>query len=307
MRIFSVWFFGLSVWSASVNMTVYRVTPRNYTGLTNLDTGDAAGDAFFGLYEMSAPVICEGPGADQNLLCRNEPILQIPGFNVYTSSVIEIDPRFGDYSECNPNPNTGVFNCTHFSKRCWYKNPQFVKDFGSLCSKNECNCDVVEKQSVGREFPKFGSQTPPGTPAVCADDFFVFEFFKFRSIGKPYRTVKTDLAGCCSTCAADNAHNSTTCALYEFTLGQCSLFSTQPTSFNVTAAPLTKAGVWMQDSPALWLQHAIGQLSDRMNGIGFRLEKKGSANLAKFLVMAAAGGALWNRLETSIPAASTIT
>jgi hypothetical protein len=27
---------------------VYRITPQNYTGVRNMDTGDAAGDVFFG-------------------------------------------------------------------------------------------------------------------------------------------------------------------------------------------------------------------------------------------------------------------
>ena len=38
------------------NMTVYRITPQNYSGVSNMNTGDAAGDAFFGLYELSIPV-----------------------------------------------------------------------------------------------------------------------------------------------------------------------------------------------------------------------------------------------------------
>jgi len=46
-----------SVVSVVRNTTVYRITPRNYSGITNLDTGDAAGDAFFGLYEKSAAVL----------------------------------------------------------------------------------------------------------------------------------------------------------------------------------------------------------------------------------------------------------
>ena len=45
----------------------------------DFDTGDAAGDAFFGLYEKSAPIVCKGKDASRNLLCGNEPILQIPG------------------------------------------------------------------------------------------------------------------------------------------------------------------------------------------------------------------------------------
>ena len=52
---------GIVVSSAStVNLTLYRITPRNYTGIADLDTGDAAGDAYFGLYEKSAPVVCRG-------------------------------------------------------------------------------------------------------------------------------------------------------------------------------------------------------------------------------------------------------
>ncbi len=83
-----------------INFTVYRITPRNYTGLTNLDTGDAPGDAFFGLYEKAEPVVCLDDQRD--LLCRNDPLLQIPGFNVYIRANIQADARFGDYSECNP-------------------------------------------------------------------------------------------------------------------------------------------------------------------------------------------------------------
>eukprot|EP01046_Picozoa_sp_COSAG06_P066202 COSAG06_NODE_16595_length_991_cov_1.852018_1_plen_47_part_10 len=35
---------GIVVSSApTVNLTLYRITPRNYTGIADLDTGDAAG------------------------------------------------------------------------------------------------------------------------------------------------------------------------------------------------------------------------------------------------------------------------
>jgi hypothetical protein len=52
---------------ASLNLTVYRITPRNYTGLTNFDSGDAAGDAYFGLYEFALPVICDPASPDSHL------------------------------------------------------------------------------------------------------------------------------------------------------------------------------------------------------------------------------------------------
>jgi hypothetical protein len=104
------------------NITLYRITPRNYTGVRDLDTGDAAGDVFFGLYELTTPILCSGPAANtQGVTCTNVPILQIPFFNVYTENIIEVDTRYGDYSECNPDPKQGErFTCGHFQKpKCW--------------------------------------------------------------------------------------------------------------------------------------------------------------------------------------------
>ena len=34
-----------------------------YTGMTNLDTGDAKGDVFFGIYELSIPELCKSQSA----------------------------------------------------------------------------------------------------------------------------------------------------------------------------------------------------------------------------------------------------
>jgi hypothetical protein len=35
--------------AGEVNFTTYRVTPITYPGVTNMDSGDAAGDVMFGL------------------------------------------------------------------------------------------------------------------------------------------------------------------------------------------------------------------------------------------------------------------
>ena len=50
MRImnFAALLIGTSVIAEVKNVTLYRITPRNYTGVTDLDTGDPYGDAFFG-------------------------------------------------------------------------------------------------------------------------------------------------------------------------------------------------------------------------------------------------------------------
>ena len=102
------------------NFTVYRITPRNYTGLTNLDSGDAAGDAFFGLYELSAPVLCTTHSEMSSILCTNHPLLQIGGFNVYNRFTIEADDRFGEYLECNPSKTPPHdFECRYETSSCW--------------------------------------------------------------------------------------------------------------------------------------------------------------------------------------------
>ena len=79
---------GIVVSSAStVNLTLYRITPRNYTGITDLDTGDAAGDAFFGLYEKSAQLCAAMVGT------RIAPSVAILRFCRFLASMCTLPPR----------------------------------------------------------------------------------------------------------------------------------------------------------------------------------------------------------------------
>ena len=145
--------------AAVENLTVYRITPQNYTGVLNMNTGDAAGDAFFGLYELAIPVLCADSRMDKMITCANVPILSIPGFNLYQQFVLEVDTRFGEYNECNPNPNSGIFACEaghgHSSHSrpapCWYTNPAWASEFDGVCDKGNCTCEVITSQAVGRE------------------------------------------------------------------------------------------------------------------------------------------------------------
>jgi hypothetical protein len=93
-----------------------------------MNTGDAAGDVFFGLYELGIPVLCSDAQMKKMVTCANVPILSIPGFNVYQQFVLEVDTRFGEYNECNPDPDTGVFACVarHFSRGGWAARGQTV-------------------------------------------------------------------------------------------------------------------------------------------------------------------------------------
>ena len=97
------------------NLTVYRVTPYNVSGLDNKNTGDAAGDLFFRLGDelwlrsfcRAHPELhydrCKGGNwADAGLL-RND---------VYASFTVETDGSYGPYSQCNPvGKNARRFQC----------------------------------------------------------------------------------------------------------------------------------------------------------------------------------------------------
>jgi len=222
----------------TVFKTVYRITPRNYTGLVNLDSGDAAGDAFFGLYELQAPIECTGSVNRQSgLLCKNEPILQIPGFNVYEQFHIELDQRTGDYAECNPSSDPPhAFGCTHFNhgQSCWYNDPdhpEWETEFADVCSKKECTCDAVEEQAVGAEnvsvtFGHFINNNA-SYPAQCkAGHFNQFMYYEPKGIPLGRATTTTE-GGCCELCGKFDklckgygyTYSSSKCQLYTLILG----------------------------------------------------------------------------------------
>ena len=95
-------------------LKVYRVTPINVTGLTNMDTADAAGDVYFGLYQLALPVMCaSSTGMAEHMgWCVNRKWLS--GGNhtmVYRQFEIEARLPFGIYARCNPDPHNGTFSC----------------------------------------------------------------------------------------------------------------------------------------------------------------------------------------------------
>ena len=272
------------------NITVYRITPRNYTGLTNFDSGSSAGDAFFGIYELQTPLVCKDP-TSQNILCQNQPILQIPGFNVYTRTTVEIDNRFGDYSECNPDPTNGTFVCQHFhfhhgSPTCWYNdknNPAWAKEFASECEVSSCTCDAVEKKSVGQEFPgsKFGSFYPKDWPQQCLDDFYSVTSHVFSAnVTKPTQILyNTDEGDCCHACSSTPRKAFSGCGGYTYhqknkTCETYGLFA-KPTT-RVPAGGDARSGFNLKGSP-YWsvLGSATSQLATILNGSWYSTREEG--------------------------------
>ena len=274
--------------SATVNLTVFRITPRNYTGLTNFDSGSSAGDAFFGLYELSAPLVCAGAGSKSgggSLLCQNEPILQIPGFNVYTRTTVEADARLGDYSECNPDPDTGRFACQHFHfhhRSCWFndtESPQWRTQFSDVCDPKICSCDAVEKQSVGHEIlgNVFGQFSVKDWPQQCLDDFYAITGRVFA--GKPDRTLDdVDEGECCSACSATKRSVLSGCGGYTYheMNRTCEMFGVFSRPIHPAPDAHTRSGMNLKGTP-YWspLGSSTSQLAVLLNGSWYSTREEG--------------------------------
>ena len=75
-----------------------------------MDSGDARGDAYFGLSQLVLPQLC---AIEPSFLwCQNRQYLSDGSAHmVYTEFVIESRDAYGEYQACNPDPHTGVFKC----------------------------------------------------------------------------------------------------------------------------------------------------------------------------------------------------
>lgn len=257
------------------NITVYRITPRNYTGMTNFDTGDAQGDVFFGIYELGIPELCQSQSSARLPQCENVPILSIPNFNVYGEFLLEYEDRFGEYNECNPDRTTGIFACKTQENRhggCWYDNPRFLADFSDVCDKSQCECDYISTTAVGKEPLPFGSHTPlpPKWPDTCKAEFVPYAV----SIeDRPIKSLQdTTLADCCTACS-ESGSGFFGCSGYSYdnTSSVCNLYS-HPRHF---VKPTTGVTCGFRSSAHSGLLGRIAQFSDIMNGTWYSTEKPG--------------------------------
>jgi len=257
----------------SKNITVYRITPRNYTGMTNLDTGDARGDVFFGIYELSIPELCKSQSSSHLPQCENVPILSIPNFNVYEELIMEYEDRFGEYNECNPNPSTGIFECrSHGERQCWYEDDRYASDFTDVCSKSECHCEYISTHAVGKEPLPFGSHTPlpPKWPAQCRADFVPYQVTIEDNPEKTLQDVTQ--AECCTKCSEANSFFNY-CAGYAYNAesSECEFYKyprhyTKPTKGTTVAfRSSSRGGIFGR----------IAQFSDIMNGTWYSTEAPG--------------------------------
>jgi hypothetical protein len=100
----------------AINLTLYHVNQVNYTrgDITNMNTGDLAGDAVFALRSRYLPIECAGwkPGPDPTHThpdCGN-PEAAATDLAV-TKMTVEVDSRFGSYGACNVHNGVYRYVC----------------------------------------------------------------------------------------------------------------------------------------------------------------------------------------------------
>ena len=102
--------------SARSNRTVYRLTPINVSGVTNMDSGDAMGDTFFFAGDdFNNPYSCRrDPHGGK---CANGTGHELLYKQVYRQMILSVDlAESGPYAECNPpeNGTWGPFTCRSY-------------------------------------------------------------------------------------------------------------------------------------------------------------------------------------------------
>ena len=93
----------------AVNLTLYHVGPASHPGLSDVNSGDAAGDAFFMLRAAGLPWLCSNSSGqkDETFDCRD---VEQSGPDLLVSEyVVEADARFSGYAECNTDNGTAYY------------------------------------------------------------------------------------------------------------------------------------------------------------------------------------------------------
>merc|ERR1711968_199606 len=79
-----------------MNITMYRITPRNVTGLVNKNTADAPGDITFVISKKNITQQClKHP---ESLGCHTDQ----EDKDMYGQFIVEVDGQWGPYQMCNP-------------------------------------------------------------------------------------------------------------------------------------------------------------------------------------------------------------
>eukprot|EP00754_Rhynchopus_humris_P048896 Rhum_TRINITY_DN8054_c0_g3::Rhum_TRINITY_DN8054_c0_g3_i1::g.25834::m.25834 len=254
--------------------TWYRVTPKNYTGtITDMNTADISGDVVFTFFAAPFRLYCpENPNFSN---CQEVPILNIPYNNVYEGYVVEYDDRYGEYNECNPDPNNGTFECvpSMWGGSCWYSQPN-AASWKGICDPAKCACNAFENQAVGQmpcalcDWPL----NPMDGPDQC-DPFYVI--FNNSEVGTAPARVITNAseADCCAACS--EAGKVCDGANYYAANATCHLFRTSGAwNRNPTPGVIHYSRTSFNGSATYYLKR-FSAIAQKLNGTWFSTEHGG--------------------------------
>ena len=173
------------------NLTLYRLTPANVTGLRNKDSGDMVGDVNFFLMRRNLSLGCDAH--------PNQWGCFLSGDDVYGQFSVEVDGLYGPYQECNPALVVGPGGYDPYRPSGWFDTRSFrcgqncmlpteakgcedpttrwgPEKNGSGWSSYNCYCDGTHRdaRTVGRETSPPGHYRPgahAGWPPQCQDVF----------------------------------------------------------------------------------------------------------------------------------------
>ena len=155
----------------ATNITVYHINPLQFGAVPiNMDTGDAAGDLFFDLFEtLIYPIACPNGTATPPTMgnvCVN-PEAEASEHLMVNKLVLEVDASYSDYAKCNigdVNDTDGRGHpCPHDTYCCFCGNQTVDIPCG----------DTVGRETLNEHFsdagPWGGLCPPQSTNATAAD------------------------------------------------------------------------------------------------------------------------------------------
>ena len=174
-----------------VDVTVYRLAPltgnADVTGLTNVDSGDAGGDALFGLSQLLLPQLC---AVEPSVLwCQNRRDLSGSGNPMgYTEYTVSTRPAFGDYAACNP--------CTTAKRNA---------SSHSYDESPTCAPGMKDGTFVCEGYGRGGGSSTP-TPKQCQSGFDIWHRDCLNATSGTLIKTLTDAdeGACCAACTAES-------------------------------------------------------------------------------------------------------
>eukprot|EP00040_Diaphanoeca_grandis_P030496 m.180302 g.180302 ORF g.180302 m.180302 type:complete len:305 (+) comp32016_c0_seq1:129-1043(+) len=143
-------------------LTLYHVNPSNYTGITNMNTADAAGDAFFDMRSLLQYQQCHNAtGHPYPSECTNPE--QFGNDLIITKVEVLSSKIYGTYGECNICVNSTV---------PFTKPPQSCVDGEYICSchgitgADEPCSPFLGKQPLKEFFQRMGRMLPGSGPPL---------------------------------------------------------------------------------------------------------------------------------------------